>query len=155
MELIALIENLIHSFLCQHRVLRDMLRLERALDEGLERLKRRAQELRPDADVSESADDLDSITSSTINATSPAHSARGVRFGSTKGEVAVLERKLANMERENLRLRHEVEELRTLLGRIDKASSEEKKPDENVIAVSTIHSEGDVFNLVAHVTKKA
>lgn len=133
-----------------------MLRLERALDDGLERLKRRAQELRPDADISESVDDLDSIASSSFNATSRVQSnVRGVRFGSATREVAVLEKRLSKMEQENLQLRREVDELRSLLGRFDRTISEEKKAEEKVIAVSRIHSEGDVFNLVAQIAKKS
>ena len=91
-----------------------MLRLEKALDDGLERLVCRVQELRPDADFSETVDDLDSIASSNVNASSTAHNSggRGVRFGSTYGEIFNLEKKVSNLEHENSQLRHEVDELR-------------------------------------------
>jgi hypothetical protein len=131
-----------------------MLRLERALDEGLERLKGRVQDLRPDVDVSESADDLDSIASSNV-VPSPAH-ARGVRFGSTCREIAVLEKKLSKMEIENVKLRQEVEVLTNLLERFERTHSEEKKADEQGAGTaSTILSEGDVFNLVTQIRKKS
>lgn len=127
------------------RVIRYMLRLEISLDEGLERLKSRVQELGPDYDE---VDDLDSIASgSTVNALALSKMNRIVRFGTSSRQADALQKKLAIAELENAMLRHEIEELRLQLAGQSAVDSdrtlEEKKADDKVTL-----SEGNVFNLV-------
>jgi len=135
-----------------YSVMRYMLRLEISLDEGLERLKSRVQELGPDYDES---DDLDSIAStSTVNALAFSRTNRTVRFGSSSRQVETLQNKLTTIEIENNMLRQEVEELRIILagrnGTADGSQTpEEKKADDkDDDSASVILSEGNVFNLV-------
>ncbi len=126
------------------RVIRYMMRLEISLDEGLERLKSRAQSLGPDIDE---LDDMDSIAScSTVNIN------RAVRFTLPSRQVEGLQNKLASLELENNMLRREVQELRLRLsGRNMSGKSisfEEKKGEELDESSSFSLNEGNVFNLV-------
>jgi len=127
-----------------------MLRLEISLDEGLERLKSRVQELGPQYDES---DDLDSLaSSSTMNAlTSSARHTRTVRFGGASRQVEILQRKLSRMEIENMMLRQEVNELQSRLDDCDKNEGsqmlEEKKANDKDSAAIVLN-EGNVFTLV-------
>lgn len=93
------------------RVIRYMLRLEISLDEGLERLKSRVQELGSDF---EEADDLDSIAGSIASCSTSALATsrmRTVRFAIPSPQVESLQNKLAASETENSMLRKELEEL--------------------------------------------
>jgi hypothetical protein len=75
------------------------------LDEALDCLRCRLQELRPDMDISSEIDDdeeLDSTVSSTMNALNAPHRfARAVRFGPSPREMDLLKKKLSEMEQEN------------------------------------------------------
>lgn len=138
------------------RVIRYMLRLEISLDEGLERLKSRVQELGPDFDES---DDLDSIASagSTVNALKLSAMNQKVRFGTTSRQIEHLQRKLSSLELENSILRQEVEDLRLRLTARSsvKLSPEEKKAEEKDDSSDPfILSEGNVFNLVRKTRKR-
>ena len=85
-----------------------MVRLEKGLDECLERLKERCQKLHPELDVY-ADDDLDSIASSTRGSVSMATaSGRVVRFGSQDGAVECLRKKLASTEQESASLKQQV-----------------------------------------------
>lgn len=137
------------------RVIRYMLRLEISLDEGVERLKSRVQELGPD--IGES-DDLDSIAScSTVNAMALSRINRSVRFSMPSRQVDLLENKLTAVELENSMLREELEELRLRLSGRNKVdgnqAQEEKKTEENDDEPSVVLSEGNVFNFVRGLVK--
>jgi regulator of replication initiation timing len=129
------------------KCLRYMLRLEIALDEGVERLKSRIQELGPDPD---DFDDLESIASCSTVAMSRIN--RNVRFSMPSRQVESLQKKLASVELENNMLRREVEELRRRLSDSVKSDGsqtpEEKIEDESDGVPSVILNEGNVFNLV-------
>ena len=131
------------------RVIRFMLRLENSLDEGLERLKSRVQQLGPDYDES---DDLDSIASgSTVNALAMSKMNRMVRFASPSPQIGALQKKLSIVELENTLLRQEVEELRLITGRCainGNQMVEEGSTDGTDHPATVSLSEGDVFNLV-------
>lgn len=106
------------KFTCTCSVVRDMIALERALDESLDRLKKRMQEVRPEADMSEEAldDELDSVASSTMNGLNALHHAtRTVRFGPTSRDVEILKKKLSLLENENLALRNEIARLKSCM----------------------------------------
>ena len=94
------------------RVIRYMLRLEISLDEGLERLKSRVQELGSDFDE---ADDVDSIAGSIASCSTSALATsqmRTVRFAIPSPQLESLQNKLAASETENRMLRKELEDLR-------------------------------------------
>jgi hypothetical protein len=131
-----------------------MVRLEKGLDECLERLKERCQKLRPELDVY-ADDDLDSIASSTRGSVSmTTASGRVVRFGSQEGAVERLRKKLASTEQESASLKQQVKELQALLGLLPEAmknqenSEEEKKLDDKEQDHRIPLSEGGVWNLV-------
>ena len=132
------------------RVIRYMLRLEISLDEGVEQLKSRIEDLGPDFDDS---DDLDSIAScSTSNAMALSKVSRTVRFVTPSRQLESLQKKLASMELENAVLRQEVQDLRMRLSGQNTPDgdtmSEEKKSEEKAGPPSAALSEGNVFNLV-------
>ena len=135
-------------------VMRYMLRLEISLDEGLERLKSRVQELGPDYDES---DDLDSIASgSTVQVLTSSRMYRTVRFGSASRQLESLQNKLTTMEIENTMLRQEVEEMRMrMAGRneTDGSQTPEEKETDDKESDLVILSEGNVFNLVRGANK--
>jgi regulator of replication initiation timing len=125
------------------------------LDEGVERLKSRIQELGLDIDES---DDLDSIAScSTVNAMALSRMNRTVRFSMPSRQVELLENKLTAVEVENGMLRQELEELRLRLSGRNKVdgnqAQEEKKTEEKDDAPSVVLSEGNVFNFVRGLVK--
>ena len=140
-------------------VIKDMIRLEAALDECLARLKERCRELQTDVDWA--ADDLDSIASSTTSVHQtqhqPHHSKpRVVRFARQDRECERLRVKLSKMEQENMDLKHQVQQMQALLKqngfpdvRFQK-KDEEKKQDEKERGVpeSVQLTEGGVWNLV-------
>jgi predicted RNase H-like nuclease (RuvC/YqgF family) len=133
-----------------------MVRLEKGLDECLERLKERCQKLHPELDVY-ADDDLDSIASSSRGSVSMATaSGRVVRFGSQEGAVARLRKKLASTEQESASLKQQVKELQALLGLLPKAvknqenSEEEKKLEDKEQEQRRAMSEGGVWHLVRH-----
>ena len=136
-----------------------MIRLEAALDECLARLKERCRELKTDVDWA--ADDLDSIASSTTSVHQTQlqpHSSRPriVRFARQDRECERLRVKLSKLERENLDLKQQVEQMQALLTQNGFAAighqkkDEEKKQDEKEHGVSDSVqlTEGRVWNLV-------
>jgi hypothetical protein len=135
-------------------VMRDMISLERALDEALDNLRSRLRQLRPDTELSNEYDDddndeLDSIVSSTVNALSAPHRfVRAVRFGPSPREVDLLKKKLLEMEQENKTLRNEVDRLKSLCGHSVAHSSEEKKDDDSKDSAAHIRSEGGVLKVI-------
>jgi predicted acylesterase/phospholipase RssA len=80
------------------RVIADMIRLERALDDCLARLQERRRVLSPDWD------DVESITSA------PSVAVKGVRF--TGREAERLKQKVLVLERENFNLKHQLDNLK-------------------------------------------
>ncbi|KAG7348548.1 patatin-like phospholipase [Nitzschia inconspicua] len=134
-------------YLC---VIRDMISLERALDEALDSLRGRLRELRPDTDLSTDLDDdeVDSIASSIMNALNAPHRfARTVRFDTSSREIDVLKKKLSLMQQENQTLKDEVIRLKSLIGHSDMAS-EEKKDDDTKNNSAQIRSEGGVLKFI-------
>jgi hypothetical protein len=134
-------------------VIRDMISLERALDEALDCLRSRLRELRPDTDITNEVDDdeLDSIVSSTMNALNAPHRfARAVRFGPSPSprELDLLKKKLLEMEQENKTLRNELDRLKSLYGHSGTIASEEKKDDDNKDSSAHIGSEGGVLKFI-------
>jgi regulator of replication initiation timing len=139
--------NALTEFLLWFSVIRDMVRLERALDDSLEHLKIRCQTLRPDTDMSDT-DDLDSITSSRLGLHGSISRKPVVRFAGQEREVEQLKAKLANVEKENISLRQEVSELKDIVGHDDtQQNSEEKKADHGVTDLVEL-SEGGIWHLV-------
>jgi len=121
-----------------------MIRLEKSLDECLESLKRRWQDLGPEPDMSET-DDLDSITSNSVSGHSVGLRSRVVRFGSNGRELERLKSRLARAEKDNISLRQQIVDLKRQLGQ--ETSSEEKKLDEQEKDRVEL-SEGGVWGLV-------
>jgi hypothetical protein len=125
-----------------------MIRLEKALDECLEHLKSRCQQLHPDTDMSET-DDLDSIASGSLGVGTLSLRNRVVRFGGQEREVERLRQKLTRVEQENLALQQQVTELKRMLGHDDEVQQNgEKKKVEDKDASRVELSEGGVWNLV-------
>lgn len=123
------------------RTIRYMLLLETSLDEGLERLRSRVNELGPDYDE---LDDLDSITSnSTCMNAIATRSTRIVRFGNTSREAEVMKNKLMEVEKENRMLRQELSELRIRIEQITGSNDSSSSSIEL--------TEGNVFNLACKV----
>jgi hypothetical protein len=127
-----------------------MVRLERALDVCLERLKARCSKLCPEGDMSET-DDVDSLASGSygrISMNIPSFSrSRVVRFGGEEKEVESLLRRLTKSEEENRTLRRKVDDLQNLLGQSgDRKCVDEKKSEDS--DPKTELSEGGVWNLV-------
>ena len=140
-------------------VIKDMIRLEAALDECLARLKERCRELQTDVDWA--ADDLDSIASSTTSVHQtqhqPHHSKpRVVRFARQDRECERLRVKLSKIEQENMDLKHQVQQMQALLKQngfpdvVFQKKDEEKKQEEKERGVpdSVQLTEGGVWNLV-------
>jgi septal ring factor EnvC (AmiA/AmiB activator) len=130
-----------------------MVRLEKGLDECLERLKERCQKLHPEVDVY-ADDDLDSIASSTRGSISMATASdRVVRFGSQERAVEHLRNKLARTEQESASLKRQVKELQAQLGLLPEAvkkqeNSEKEMKLEDKEREQVPLPEGGVWNLV-------
>jgi predicted acylesterase/phospholipase RssA len=144
-------------------VIRDMIRLEKALDECLTRLEDRARALQPDSDWS-NHDDVESIASSSYMALGSANRVRIVG----RPPSAIRERdservrqKVGNLEHENLELRKQVEELQHMLAKNSSGSVapvESKEKETNAADQDPGHpslsagSEGAIWNLVQRST---
>ena len=134
----------LHSFLLRS-VIREMLRLEKALDECLERLKSRVEYDYYDDDF----DELDSIASGGVGSTVASMSNRAVRFTVQERRVERLQAELGRVERENAMLREEVSVLKRKLQCYDGTASEEKKGDGKEQFPGRVElSEGGVWNVV-------
>ncbi len=121
-----------------------MLRLEKALDECLEKLKSRIDHDDYDDDF-----DLDSIASGGVGSTVASASNRAVKFSVQERKVERLQSELGRVERENAKLRDEVSVLKRKLLGDHVADSEEKKGDEKDEFPGRVElSEGSVWNVV-------
>ena len=115
-----------------------MMRLEKSLDECLERLKGRCTSLNGDAELSDT-DDLDSIASGTASINTFGVRKSVLRFAGHHRQVERLSETISKLERENDNLRHQVKELKMLLGiptrneseKEDEEEEEEKKATED------------------------
>jgi hypothetical protein len=139
--------------------IRDMIRLEKALDDCLARLESRMRMLNPDVDWS-NHDDIESIESSSI-----------VASGSTNHRVRIIGRppscpsvrdhdlerlrlRMSGLERENQHLREELERLRKQTKQLSDESKQERDERESQNTATTGRtslsdgSEGSVWNLV-------
>lgn len=99
--------------------IRDTLRLEKALDDCLNRLEAQMRANNPDYDWSAN-DELDSIASNSMVSTSRVRII-GRPF-SQNSEPPALRQRYTSLERENQQLREEVMRLRTLMGGSDYTS---------------------------------
>ena len=109
-------------------VIQDMMRLERSLDDCIARLEERYRQMNPDqSDWSFNGDDVESIASSSLPASSVA---RGVRFvGRSDREAERLKHKVMSLERENDKLKQQLEIMeRKLHGDEDTDSKENISP---------------------------
>jgi hypothetical protein len=98
-------------------VIRDMIRLEKALDDCLSRLEARIRAMHPESEWSTN-DDIESIESSSIFASSAGHRVRIVGRPSNGATLRDrdnerLRRLVSGLERENQKLRDELERLRS------------------------------------------
>ena len=126
-------------------VIREMLRLEKALDECLDRLRSRINDDFFDEDM----DDLDSITSGGMGSATASMSNRVVRFTVQERQVERLQADVRRLEKENAILRDEILDLkRRFLGDQDVLCSEEKKGDDRDFPGRVALSEGGVWNVV-------
>ena len=132
--------------------MRDMLRLETALDECLENLKTQCRNLSPESDMTD-LDDVDSLASGhssfgRIGMDIPSVRNRVVRFGKQDKDVENLRRQLVKAEEENRVLLHQVEELKNMLAKLgDKKFNEEENKSEDKDQIVDM-TEGGVWNLV-------
>ena len=121
-----------------------MIRIEKALDECLEKLKGRLNN-----DFHDDFDDLDSIASGGLGSTNASINTRVVRFSVEERRFEKLQAENCKLEEDNARLRQEVMELkRRLLGEDE---SEEKKREDKEMASAGRRlelSERDVWSLV-------
>ena len=135
--------------------MRDMIRLETALDECLARLKHRCQQLHPEIDASVE-DDIESIDSSMSISMAGNSSNRAVRFAGQEREVEHMKRKLAKLEQENAVLKRELKQCQSLLGQLDsslpKCASDEEKKQEDGGRLSL--PEGGILTLVRQLNFK-
>ena len=116
------------SFICS--AILDMIRLEKSLDECLERLKARCNRFHVDIDLSET-DDLESIASSSASLNAMSLRRSSVRFGH-HSEIEKLNKKVAKLEDENKDLKKKLKELEAYMrSDADKKldADEEKKID--------------------------
>lgn len=121
-----------------------MIRLEKALDECLERLKSRLE-----SDFHDDYDDLDSIASGGMASTTASLSNRVVRFTVQERQVERLQAELTRVEKENAILREEVIDLkRRLLGGGDDDNVQEEKKGEDKEIGRVELSERGVWNVV-------
>jgi predicted acylesterase/phospholipase RssA len=146
-------------------VIRDMIRLEKSLDDCLTRLEDRARALQPDSDWS-NHDDVESIASSSYMALGSANRVRIIG----RPPSAIRERdservrqKVGNLEHENLELRKQVEELQQLLAKNNSGSGapkDSKRKEAHEADQDPGHpllsagSEGAVWNLVLRSTSE-
>jgi hypothetical protein len=129
--------------------IRDMIRLEKTLDDCLARLEGRIRMLNPESDWS-THDEIESIESSSVIASSSIHRVR-ILNGSTMRDrdADQLRRKVVGLEQENQQLREELEKLKR---NVNEAESHDEidQPivlDSDKITISD-GSEREVWNLV-------
>jgi hypothetical protein len=141
--------------------IRDMIRLEKSLDDALARLEARLRTLNPDVDWS-NHDDIDSIESSSIIASSSTNRVRIIGrppTGLTRDrDYDRLRRRISGLERDNQQLRDETERLQKQLKQYGEESTnelrqeEEERESQNTVTTGITSlsegSEGAIFNLV-------
>lgn len=143
--------------------IRDMIRLEKVLDDCLARLDARMRTLHPDVDWS-NHDDIDSIESSSVVASSSANRVRIIGRPSSSGmsmrdrDADRLRSMVSGLERENLLLREEMERLKANLKQngeestIESRQEKDERESQNVTsgerASLSEGSEGAIWNLV-------
>ena len=139
--------------------IRDMIRLEKALDDCLARLEVRIRSINPESDWS-THDEIESIESSSVVASSSIHRVRIIGRPPQQPNWSIardrdaegLRRKVSGLERENQLLREELEKLQSSV----KASPSIDEPDQifvpDCIDTEKValfdESEGEVWNLV-------
>ncbi len=107
-----------------------MIRLEKALDDCLERLKGRLNN-----DFHDDFDDMDSIASGGLGSTSASiNSTRVVRFSVQERKVEQLRTELSKAAKENAKLREELAELKKRL-LVDDDLEEKKRDDNKMVPV--------------------
>jgi len=144
--------------------IRDMIRLEKALDECLISLEQRVRELHPDADWS-NHDDIESIASSSLmlNSSTRVRIIGRPPSGGRDREAEHVRQKMASLEQENKSLREQLAEMQKLLSKNGTSTSEspkgqkeaedeEKKETSSVRASLSDGAEGGVWNLVLRST---
>jgi len=111
---------LIISFFVIISVIRDMIRLEKALDHCLARLQERFRDLYPDF----GNDDIESIASSSLPSTSLLHASNRVRFvGRENNETEKYRQKMVSLENENTSLKQQILQLQQLLEKSNKKNN--------------------------------
>jgi hypothetical protein len=95
-------------------VIRDMIRLEKAVDECLTRLETRARALQPDSDWS-NHDDVESIASSSMIPSNRVRIIGRPPSAIRDRDSEQVRQKVGVLEHENLELRKQVQELQKLL----------------------------------------
>lgn len=145
-------------FIHSNRVIQDMVRMERALDQCLARLEERTQLLNPEGgDWSHHDDDLDSIAST--GSMIPSSMNQRVRFFGPGREAERLKRKVMNLERENFALKQQLEDMQRVVTAVRMRESKDDDDDDNdnpallpegrVNGSKTLHlQEKDVWNVL-------
>ena len=104
-------------FLLTHRVIKDMVRLERKIDQSISRLEERINFLIPDHGSHLANDDVESISSSLSLLSNR------MRFLSAGRETELLRYKVKTLEGENVELKRQVEQLQRAMGIITVAQN--------------------------------
>ncbi len=131
-------------------VIRDMIRLEKVLDDCLARLEGRIRSMNPESDWS-THDDIESIESSSVVAAGSMHRVRII--GQPNGEAERLRKKVIGLERENEILREQLEKLQGSF-KISSLSTDstgivDADVDADADKMTLLDgSEGEVWNLV-------
>lgn len=132
--------------------IRDMIRLEKVLDDCLARLEGRIRSMNPESDWS-THDDIESIESSSVVAAGSMHRVRIIGRPPTQPnwDAERLRKKVLGLERENELLREQLEKLQGSF-KIPSSSSEsivDVDTDADADKVTLLDgSEGEVWNLV-------
>lgn len=138
--------------------IRDMMRLEKALDDCLNRLEDRMRTIAPDADWS-MHDDIDSIASSSVIANSSSCRVKivgrpPIGLSMRDRETERLRKSLNTLEKENTELRKQLEELKRIQKNADGRESRQEQNDadgrgdlERSASLSE-GSEGQIWGLV-------
>lgn len=136
-----------------------MIRLEKSLDDCLERLKVRCSKLHVELDMSD-ADDLDSIASSSASLNAIGLRRSSVRFGH-HSEIERLNAKVSKLEDENQDLRKKLEELqRSLLSNeVKKQDLDDEKKIDGKLEIQGERvqdiSEGRVWEVLRYLDRKS
>uniref|UniRef100_A0A7S4JVP5 PNPLA domain-containing protein n=1 Tax=Odontella aurita TaxID=265563 RepID=A0A7S4JVP5_9STRA len=118
-------------------VIKEMLRVETKIDRCIARLEERLDGLVPDGNGipphSHDDDDVESISSSFVSGTNR------LRFLSSHRETELLRQKVSTLERENVQLRGQVEQLQRAMGIVNSRQQQQKRDDVvELVSPSTI-----------------